>query len=408
MLTISKQTQRRFILGKQGLWPGRRWQGMDGVRKALLSDSVIQVDPLTILARSHDLTLASRVLDYQPDMLNQVLYDDRMGFDWGEVLMVHPMDEIPYWQVMMKRRIEHPYWKSFKEQYQDAIDHVLKQIEKSGPVSGREFKHEKIDDHYWRSGKPSGRALYYLWTAGVLMTHHRKGFERYYDFSENIIPTNMQHFADLVETEEFLALRVFSDKGILLPIDFKNSWSGSIQRKVDAYKAGKKLSELIQRELVTEIMVEGDKSSSFMLNENTPAVIDIAGGKIPDGWEPLHTTTDDEVTFLAPLEIVSARGRAKGLFQFDYVWEVYKPAEQRKWGYYTIPILYQDRLVARMASRLNKKGNELIIEGFWVEDHLVIDEQFCAALKAGLERLIQFLNVEKISTDEGVVLPVSI
>jgi uncharacterized protein len=407
MLTITKQTQRRFVLGKQGLWPGRRWKGVDGVRKALISDSVIQVDPLTILARSHDLTLASRVLDYQPDMLNQVLYEERMGFDWGDILMVHPMAEIPYWQTMMKRKIEHPYWIAFKEQYQDAIDHVLRQIEKQGPVSGREFKHEKIDDHYWRSGKPSGRALYYLWTTGELMTHHRKGFERYYDLSKNVIPSDMQYFADPAEAEEFLALRVFSDKGIVFANEFKNNWSSSIQRKVEVHEANEMLSELIQRQLVTEVMTEGEKSSGYMLTDEIQTIIDLVEGKIPAGWEPLKSTTDDEVTFLAPLEIVSARGRARGLFQFDYVWEVYKPVGQRKWGYYTIPILYQDRLVARMASKLNKKGKELIIEGFWVEDTLDIDKQFCAALNTGLERLIQFLNVEKIIANQGVEIPVS-
>ena len=75
---------------------------------------------------------------------------------------------------------------------------------------------------------------------------------------------------------------------------------------------------------------------------------------MPDAWAPLETTTDEEATFLSPLDPVSARGRAKPLFGFDYVWEVYKPAHQRRWGYYTLPILWGDRLVARFDSKLDR------------------------------------------------------
>jgi hypothetical protein len=61
-LTISKTTLRRFVLGQQGLYPGRRWQGKEGVAKAILEGSVVQVDPLNVVARNHDIVLYGRVL----------------------------------------------------------------------------------------------------------------------------------------------------------------------------------------------------------------------------------------------------------------------------------------------------------------------------------------------------------
>lgn len=82
MLTIDIQTARRFILGKQGLWPGRRWRGIKGTEEAMRAMEYLQLDPLQIIARSHDITLQSRVLDYKPDMWEAVTYQQRKFFDW--------------------------------------------------------------------------------------------------------------------------------------------------------------------------------------------------------------------------------------------------------------------------------------------------------------------------------------
>ena len=101
----------------------------------------------------------------------------------------------------------------------------------------------------------------------------------------------------------------------------------------------------------------------------TPSLLrDLSAGRVPKAWTPLETTTTEEVVFLAPLDHVSARGRAKVLFGFDYVWEVYKPVHQRKFGYYTLPILWGDRLVARFDSKLDRTTNTFVILGLWLED----------------------------------------
>jgi uncharacterized protein YcaQ len=118
---------------------------------------------------------------------------------------------------------------------------------------------------------------------------------------------------------------------------------------------------------------------------------------VPKAWTPLETTTTDEAVFLAPLDPVSARGRAKVLFGFDYVWEVYKPAHQRRWGYYTLPILYGDQLVARFDPKLDRATGTLIINGLWLEDDaLAEDTAFINAFARGLDRFRRFLKAERI------------
>ena len=100
---------------------------------------------------------------------------------------------------------------------------------------------------------------------------------------------------------------------------------------------------------------------------------------------------------MAPLEIVSARGRAKEVFGFDYIWEVYKPLELRRWGYYTLPILYGDNLVARLDPKLERKTGTLVINGFWLEDDAPADDPaFADALGKGLARFAAFVGARQV------------
>jgi uncharacterized protein YcaQ len=94
--------------------------------------------------------------------------------------------------------------------------------------------------------------------------------------------------------------------------------------------------------------------------------------------------------------MVSARGRAKQVFDFEYLWEVYKPVHQRRWGYYTLPILYGDDLVARLDPKLDRKTNTLHILGFWLEEDAPKDESFANALGRGLARFAKFVGAKRV------------
>lgn len=95
VLEVSRQTRRRFVLGCQGLWPGRRFGGLAGTLAALRLVEAVQVDPLNVVARSQDLVLHSRVADYRPSYLDTLLYRDRAFFDYGGVVRILPMSELP-------------------------------------------------------------------------------------------------------------------------------------------------------------------------------------------------------------------------------------------------------------------------------------------------------------------------
>jgi uncharacterized protein YcaQ len=145
------------------------------------------------------------------------------------------------------------------------------------------------------------------------------------------------------------------------------------------------------------VQVEGWKMVHYALGSDADVLSELGAGRVPKAWTPLETTTTEEVVFLAPLDHVSARGRAKEVFGFDYVWEVYKPEHQRRFGYYTLPILWGDRLAARFDSKLDRTTNTFVILGLWLEDEaLGKDEAFAEALACGLARFVTFLGASKL------------
>src|SRR5207253_4461054 len=113
---------------------------------------------------------------------------------------------------------------------------------------------------------------------------------------------------------------------------------------------------------------------------------------------PLGATTEDEVVLLSPLDnLLHDRARTSALFGFDYAWEIYKKPEQRRFGCYTLPILYGERLVARLEPRLDRKARTFAVEAFWPEEEwLLADEPFAAALARGLARFAAFNGAEHV------------
>lgn len=395
MLTIDIDTARRFILGKQGLWPGRRWRGRTGTEKAMRAMEYLQLDPLQIIARSQDITLHSRVLDYKPGMWETVTYEKRKFFDWGGWLAVRPMEELPHWRVVMRRERDGESWGSrMARDHGDAIVEMREILRERGTVTNRDFEMAKrTRTQSYRGRKDSALALYYLWRTGEVMTHHRERFERVYALTEAVAPANLIHESDEAETDRFLYRKEISFAGL-----------ARLKRVADSFLRGvpfERRKQIVEEMLadgeIIEVKIEGWKDAHFALSGDAKLLRDLSAGRVPKAWKPFETTTLQEVTFLAPLDPVSARGRAKIVFGFDYIWEVYKPVHQRKFGYYTLPVLWGDRLVARFDSKLDRATNTFIILGLWLEDQsLGKDDAFAEALARGFARFVTFLGASKL------------
>jgi len=399
MLTINIETARHFILGKQGLWPGRRWRGIAGTEQAIRSMEYLQLDPLQIIARSHDITLHSRVLEYTPGMWEDLAYQQRKFFDWGGWLALRPMDELPHWRVVMRRERDSDYGDPrihrMATEHADAIVEMRAILRERGTVSNRDFEMAtRTRIRSYRGRKDSSLALYYLWRTGEAMTHHRENFERVYALTETVAPAHLILESDEAEADRFLITKEVGFYGLSRLNRVAESFHG---RGEPDRAAQKLLGAMLADGEIIEVQVEGWKATHYALGSDAEVLRDVSAGRVPSAWTPLETTTTEEVVFLAPLDPVSARGRAKVLFGFDYVWEVYKPEHQRKFGYYTLPILWGDRLVARFDSKLDRATNTFVILGLWLEDEaLGKDEAFAEALARGFARFVTFLGASKL------------
>ena len=398
MLTVDIETARRFILGKQGLWPGRRWRGIKGTEQAMRAMEYLQLDPLQIVARSHDIKLHSRVLDYKPGMWEGLTYKKRKFFDWGGWLAVRPMDELPHWRVVMRReRDGEQRWSRMPKmarEHADAIVEMRALLRERGTVKNRDFQMStRTRTESYRGRKDSALALYYLWYTGEVMTHHREGFERVYALTETVAPADLIRESDEAEADRYLVKKEVSFSGLSRP-----SALDTFLRGLPHGKAYKQVTDaLLADGEIIEVKVEGWKPVYYALASDAKLLRDLSAGRVPKAWTPLDTTTSEEVVFLGPWDQTVARGRAKVVFGFDYVLEVYKPQHLRRFGYYALPILWGDQFVGRFDSKLDRTTNTFVILGLWLENKaLGKNEAFAEALARGLARFVTFLGAGRM------------
>jgi uncharacterized protein YcaQ len=282
----------------------------------------------------------------------------------------------------------------------DAIVDVRAMLHERGVVSNRDFEMAtRKRTQSYRGRKDSSLALYYLWRTGEVMTHHRENFVRVYALTEAVAPPHLIRESEEAEADRFLIEKEVSFSGL----SRLNRVADSFHGRGEPDRAAKKMlgAMLADGDLI-EVQVEGWKVVHYALSSDAEVLHDLSAGRVPEAWVPLETTTMEEVVFLAPLDPVSARGRAKILFNFDYVWEVYKPEHQRKFGYYTMPVLWGDQLVARFDSKLDRSTDTFVLLGLWLEDQaLGKDEAFAQALACGFARFVSFLGASKL--DAGIL-----
>jgi len=385
----------------------------------------VQLDPLQIVARSQDLALYGRVVDYRPGQWETLCYKERKFFDWGGWLAVRPMEELPYWRVIMGRERAEPRFLTDEQLsvratvngpnqgLSDGTNRVSREViaemrsvvREKRTVSNRDFAmHTRQRISSYRGRKDSSVALYYLWRTGELMTHHRERFERVYGLSEDIAPAQLLEEASEEGADTFIIRKTIAFHGLH---SMNGGGSGDIgnpvlRRVLKRPITGREVAELREKMLsdgeIVPVQVEGLKSLHYALVSDAPALRELAADRLPRGWQPCETTTREEVTFLSPLDIVTARERARVLFNFDYKWEVYVPLAQRKYGYYSLPILWDDAFVGRTDLKLDRATNTLVVCGIWFEDPKTpINREFKDALAKGFERLMRFVGAESLA-----------
>lgn len=356
----------------------------------------VQLDPLAIIARAQDLALASRVIGYRPDDWMALAYERRRFFEWGGWLALRPMDELPYYRVLMRREREGwwPQWAAAG--HGPAIEEMREVLRKRREVSNRDFAiadRTRVDSY--RGRKDSSVALHYLWRTGEAMVTRRERFERVYARTKAVAPARFLVEASDAETDEHLLMKSVAAAGITK----LNGAGGTLLRSFSPGDAAAWKRRLVGDGVLIDVDIEGVKMTGLVaLASDGPILETLAAGRTPRAWKPLEATTTDEVTFLSPLDpVIHNRERTRQVFAFDYKWEVYDKPEKRKFGYYTLPILWGDRIVARMDAALDRTTMTLVIKGLWFEDDaLAKNGVFGQAFGRGLARLAEFVGAASV------------
>jgi uncharacterized protein YcaQ len=354
----------------------------------------LQLDPLVILARSHDLMLHSRVEGYRPELFEELTYQDREFFDWGGWLAVRPMEELPYWRVLMRRGWDHGNLDDTQGPHPEAVAEMRALLTTGAQVSSRELEASGTETRKtYRGTKARALALYYLWRTGEAMTHHRNGFERVYASTESIAPADLMREVDDREAELFVARKAIAADGIarIPPMSYL------FERKLSRADHLGLEEELVERGELVRLEVEGWRGAQLMAAGDLPLLERLQRGETPTEWEPTGPSPLDEVVFFSPLDPLVARGRAKQLFGFEHVWEIYKKPEDVRFGRFTMPMLWGEELVGRMDAKLDRGTSTLVVNGIWLEDPTTaLEPELARALSAGIERLMSFLNSTQI------------
>lgn len=389
---LDNRSARRLFLDRHlllcpGAGPGRG-EDLEGVLDAL---GFVQVDSVNTLARAHDLILWSRRGRYRPKALENLVARRRTAFEhWTHDAAVIPMAFYPMWRKKFARdeaRMRSRWPAARRQGWQAEIEQVLLHIADNGPASSLDVGDEEArGSSGWWDWHPSKTALEFLWRSGRLAICHRRGFRKFYDLAERVIPAahRNQHFDDdeIVDWAMSEALRRlgFGTSGELA------AFFEIVTREEAKAWCATALSDgrIVEAEIA---MADGSRRRSF----TTEAILHDAASL------PEPTT---RVRLLSPFDpAFRDRARAERLFGFHYRIEIFVPEARRRYGYYVFPVLQGDRLIGRLDAK--RVDGAILVQAFWPETRVRMGKARTAALKSELERVRPLAGAKTVAFAEG-------
>lgn len=387
MIALSKQQARRFMLAQQNLWPPRALHGKAGILEHIRRVGCIQFDPLNIVGRNPELVLQARVVDFQPAMLDELLYQDRQLVDgWDKMMSIYPVEDWPYFR--RRRQGIKDYCGRSRDEVDAVVSQVRQEIEARGPLSSIDLNFEKRVDWPWGVTQVGRAALESLWDWGELIIHHKVNTRKVYDFAHRHIPQAILDAPDPHETVEH-----YHEWGVLRRLGgLSLAWnrSGEAWLELPGIKSQERraiLDRLCEQGHALCAQVEGVDQPCYFRSQDRP-ILDAV-------W--IDDSAPQAAAIIAPLDnLLWDRRLVKALFDFSYTWEVYKPAAQREYGYYVLPVLYGDRFVARFEPGREKKNGALTIAKWWWEEGVMPNTDMQRALSECFARFLAYLGRDKL------------
>ncbi|TIQ37604.1 MAG: winged helix-turn-helix domain-containing protein [Mesorhizobium sp.] len=377
---ISLRTARRIALGAQGFTdprpggePNRRH-----LARVLSRTGLLQIDSVSAVVRAHYMPLYSRLGPYPLALLdNAAVTRKRAVFEyWAHEASFLPVETYPLlrWRMQRAERGEEMYLGLAKwgRERKAMIDEIYKEVAERGPIAASDIEGHKGNGGWW-GWSEAKHAFEWLFWAGRITTAYRRGFERYYDLPERVLP---QSVLDLpvpsIEDAHRELLRISARAhGIATYGDLRDYFRLAPGDTKD------RIEELVEAGELLPVKVEGwDKTAYLHKDARFPRRIEARA-------------------LLAPFDpVVFERTRTEKLFDFRYRIEIYTPAEKRQYGYYVLPFLLGDRIVARVDLRADRPASVLRVHAAYAEAGA--PPETAAQLLEELKQMQSWLGLEAI------------
>ncbi|OLO04532.1 winged helix-turn-helix domain-containing protein [Salinicola socius] len=375
---------RRLALKAQGFTSRSPDAVNRGHLKRLLDRlGVLQIDSVNALARSHYLPLFSRLGPYPTALLDELAWSrnrHRALFEyWGHEASLLPISLYPAMRWRMRRAQDgvgiYKHLARFGQERRDVIDRVLASVHDHGPLGAGALNTREGPAGPWWDWSDEKHALEWLFAAGEVTVARRRGFERLYDLPERVLPATILNQAepDLLEAHRQLLRQSASALGVATEKDLRDYYRLTPQ---DTRAA---LQTLIEDGTLTPVSVESWRQPAYVVGEP----------RIPRQIEAS--------ALLSPFDsLIWYRERTERLFDFRYRLEFYVPPAKRVYGYYVMPFLHGDRLVARLDLRARRVEGELTVLAVHPEPDITLDAPALKALTEQLEALARWLGLPRI------------
>ena len=387
----TKQQIRRGLAHYQNIDHSEKLYGTDGIKKLMRKLHSIQYDPLNVVGRNADLVLQARIADYRSEMLEYLLYTEHFltdGFD-KEMCIYITEDFERFENVRQIQAQSAERTLSYRGQTEalNILQEVRAFVSANGLTGTKDISIGEVRESRWGHKKLSSAALDYLYTKGELCVAKKIGTQKQFDLTERVIPKDYFSGFRFMTIEQFLdwyVKRRIAGVGILWG-KRGGAWQGNYLWDNELRKST--IARLAEKGELKVIHVEGITEEFYCCE---------------DFLESLKSErASDYARFIAPLDnMIWDRKMTESIFDFSYSWEVYTPVSKRKYGYYVLPVLYNDSFVARFEAVPVSKGKCFEIKIWWWEYGVLTDEKITNTIMEEMERFADLHNVTLSSKNQ--------
>jgi uncharacterized protein YcaQ len=385
--TLSRAQARRISLAAQGfLDPRHTTPTMRTFNRTLERTGVLQVDSVNVLQRAHFMPLFSRMGPYDTAMLNRATEKKprRLVEYWAHVQALMPVDLWPLMQHRMEsyRAQRGKWWKAVDD---DLTARVLAEVSARGPSTARDLDDgaPRARKHWGWNWSEAKKALDFLYMVGELAVAGRNSqFEVLYDVPERVLPAHVLAMPTPTPDEAMkeLVRRAARSCGVATALCLADYYRLRQQPGAGVPAVQTAVEELVEEGELIPVHIEGWRRPAYLHREaRRPRRVEARA-------------------FLSPFDpVVWLRERTEHIFDFHYRIEIYTPVDKRQYGYYVLPFLLRDEIVARVDLKADRKEGRLIVKSAWAEDGA--PEDTAEELSEELRQLAGWLELSDVTVE---------